>query len=103
METEEKTRKHKFTHRKYLEDVAERILLTRPNKEILFNTLLGVYETALSTGYGLRIEDSSYFKNKRKERQRTSWNSFKDYIDDLIHDKGKSKIINPDNTNQQDN
>jgi len=104
METEEKKRKHVFKHRKYLESVTEKILLTCPNKEILFNTLLGVYETAFAEGYQTRVEDAKYFKEKRTEHQRTSWNSIKDYIDDLVHDKGSSKIIvNPDNTNQQAN
>jgi hypothetical protein len=85
----EKKRKHLFKHRNYLNDVAENIITTMNSgavsKEILVNTLLGVYETAFAEGYQIRIEDSVYFKDKKNTRRKASWDSVKTHIDDLVH------------------
>lgn len=78
-------RKHLFKHRSYLEACADRILTTNPTREIIFNTLLGIYETAYSEGYQTRIEDSVFFKSKREEHRKNSWGKILTNIDDLIH------------------
>jgi hypothetical protein len=83
-ETTEKKRKHIFKHRKLLEYTAETIVSTRPTSQIVYNTLKGNYETAFSEGYITRIDDSAVFKAKQEERRKTSWNSVKDYLSDLI-------------------
>lgn len=86
MATEKKERRrHIFKHRMYLEAIADRILTTAPTREIIFNTLLAVYETAHTEGYQLRIEDSQYFKTKREVHRKTSWDMVLTHVDDLIH------------------
>lgn len=84
MENKEK-RKHVFRHKAYLEAISDRIAKTVPGKGIIFNTLLGVYETAFSEGYQTRIEDSTFFRTKREEHRKRSFDMIRDHIDNLIH------------------
>lgn len=95
-ENKKERRKHIFKHRAYLEACADRILTTSPTRDIIFNTLLGIYETAYSEGYQTRIEDSVFFKAKREEHRKASWDRIITHIDDLIHNR-----ISKQSNNQQ--
>lgn len=84
-ENKKERRKHIFKHRAYLEACADRILTTSPTRDIIFNTLLGIYETAYSEGYQTRIEDSVFFKAKREEHRKNSWERIVTHIEDIIY------------------
>lgn len=83
--------RHLFKHREHLNYVADRILTTSPTREIIFNSLLGIYELAYAEGYQTRLSDSRYFKDKQESRRKESWNAIRDHIDDLCH---KEESIN---------
>lgn len=87
MGKEKERRKHIFRHRPYLESIADRIVQTSPTRDIVFNSLLAVYEVAYSEGYITRIEDSKHFKAKREEHRKASWDRIMNHIDDLIHER----------------
>lgn len=80
-------RKHTFKHRSYLEAISDRIVTMLPTRDIVFNSLLAIYETAFSEGYQTRIEDSVFFKAKREEHRKNSWEKIITNIDDLIHNR----------------
>lgn len=70
----------------YIEAVADSIHQQQPTKEIIANTLSGVYSSAFAKGYGRRMSDDKYFHDKRSQRINTEWNTVKDAIDDYIHE-----------------
>ena len=92
--TTKERRKHLFKHRSYLDATADRIAVTLPTKDIIYNTLLAVYEVAFSEGYMTRIDDAAWFKMKQEEHRKNSFNRVKDHIDDIIFDRTKPQSNN---------
>ena len=93
MEKKER-RKHVFRHRHYLEAIADRLVTTLPSRDIVFNTLLAIYETAFAEGYQTRIEDGVYFKTKREEHRKRSLDMIRDHVDSLIHEDNINQPAN---------
>jgi hypothetical protein len=84
MEKKER-RKHVFRHRPYLDAIADRIVQTIPGRDIVFNTLLGVYETAFAEGYQTSLDDKKWFKSKREEHRQRSFDMIRGHFEELIH------------------
>jgi len=73
--------------KEYIEAVSDRMHSTAPTKEIIENTITGVYSLAYTKGYKRRMEDSKLFKDWKESKRRNDFNRFKDWLDDLIHTK----------------
>ncbi len=71
----------------YIEALADSVHRINPTKEILINTLSGLYEVAYTKGYARRIQDAKEFRDKQERHFQDDWNKEKDAIDDLIHAK----------------
>lgn len=71
----------------YLEAVSDRIFSTSPSLEIINNTLEGVYSIAYTKGYKRRIDEASNFKQWKEMKRKEDFDRFKDWLDDLIHQK----------------
>lgn len=69
----------------YLDMVADRILTTNPTKEIIFNTLCGVYQTGRTNGYFEKNSESARFRDKREATIKEMFDSIQDMVSDKIH------------------
>jgi len=91
-----KKKKKKPTKRPYLlpKDwliaLADKLHMQNPSKAIIFNTIKDIYCKAFSGGYFRSREDDKYFKNKREQDFDRDWKTFKDELDDKIHEKSNA-------------
>ena len=74
----------------YLLSIADKIHKTVPSLTILYNTLNEVWAHGADYGYQRRIEDEKYFRDKRDQRRKNSWDMAATNIDNLIHNKQKT-------------
>lgn len=68
-------------------NLAKKITNMPKDPEAVYNTLKEIHSDAFGEGYERRIDDCRAFKQAREKSRIESFNSFKDTLDDLIHDK----------------
>ena len=71
-------------------NLAKKIVNMPKDSEAVYNTLKDVYSDAYGDGYERNTDDRRFFKEKKEKARRESFNSFKDSIDDLIHNKNQN-------------
>lgn len=69
----------------YIESISDRIHQTTPTKEILGNTLTGVWSLAYTRGYMRNLMDRKWFKGKREVDFQEAWKSIQDEMEDQMH------------------
>ena len=69
----------------YLDMVADRILTTNPTKEIIFNTLCGIYQKGRDDGYFFSKDESKRFRDRREAVITDMFDHLRDKVEDEIH------------------
>jgi hypothetical protein len=71
----------------YILSVANNLWSINPTKEIVYNTLVQFASVIYERAFLRKEDDIAFFKRKQNHRFEKEWGSFKDYLDDLIHEK----------------
>ena len=71
-------------------NLAKKIATMPKDTEALYNSLKAVYADGFGDGYDRNTDDRRHFKEAREAERRKSFNSFKDTLDDLIHEKNQN-------------
>ena len=79
-----KTRKYTLPI-EYLLMVADRIVSTNPTKEIVYNTLCGVWNKGREDGYFVKQEEAKKFRDRREAVIKDLFDHLKDKVEDVIH------------------
>ena len=75
--------------REHILNIADRIVSTRPTAAIVANTLAGLYLDGIDSG-AVRLQESyKYRRDKRNANIKESYDSFRDSLDDEIHNKNQ--------------
>lgn len=69
----------------YLQMVADRIVSTNPTKEIVYNTLCGVWNKGREDGYFVKQEEAKKFRDRREAVIKDLFDHLKDKVEDVIH------------------
>ena len=79
-------KKRKYTlPAEYLELVADRVVSTNPTKEIVYNTLCGVWQKGREDGYFVKQEEAKKFRDRREAVIKDLFDHLKDKVEDVIH------------------
>ena len=71
-------------------NLAKKIVNMPKDSEAVYNSLKDVYADAFGEGYDRNTADRRFFREKKEKARQESFNSFKDSIDDLIHNKNQN-------------
>jgi hypothetical protein len=75
----------------YLFSVADQIWRTQPSRDIIYNTLAEMYCVIFERGYLRKDEDIKFFKAKKEKHLEEEFNTFKDFLDDTIHERSNNQ------------
>ena len=73
-------------------NIARKIENSRPNAEILYNTLVDVYGDGYERGFETNNADRRKFKESAEKRRKASWDSAITAIEDQIHNKPVKQV-----------
>jgi len=76
----------------YIMAVADKLHRINASREIIYNTLVEFWSVAFEGGYNRKSEDISWFKTKQNKHLEEGFNTFMDYLDDLVHCKSEEKF-----------
>lgn len=68
-------------------NIARRMERTRPNADILYNTLVDVYGDGYERGFETNNADRRKFKEATERRRKASFDTILQTIEDQIHNK----------------
>ena len=75
--------------KEYILNVSDRISSTRPTTPIIASTLADIYLKGMDEG-AVRLQESyKYRRDKRNANIKESYDSFRDSLDDEIHNKNQ--------------
>ena len=75
----------------YILSIADQRWRTQPSREIIYNTLAEMYSVSYEKGYLRKGDDIRFFKDKQEKHFEQDWGSFRDSIDDLIHERSNNQ------------